>query len=157
MGAQAGGAFSVCNKVKLVVGRALIHTVDRSALLDTIDRRAGHDGVLQDVLVEVNLGEEGQKAGVREADLPALLDHFATTPRVRCRGLMIIPPVAAPEITRRAFARLRALRDRLAASPREGVILEHLSMGMSADFDVAVEEGATLVRVGTAIFGPRPH
>jgi len=145
------------NKVKHVVGRSLIHTVDRPSLLDAIQARACSQELIQEVLVEVNLGEEAQKAGVAQADLSALLDRFATTTHVRCRGLMLIPPPAAPEITRRAFARLRTLRDRLAASPREGVTLEHLSMGMSADFDVAIEEGATLVRVGTSIFGPRPN
>ena len=106
--------------------------------------------------VEVNLGDEAQKAGIAEAELPALLDRFAATPHVRCRGLMIIPPVGPTEVTRPYFASLRELRDRLAATPREGVTLEHLSMGMSDDFEAAIEEGATLVRVGTAIFGPRP-
>ncbi|MCA9662609.1 MAG: YggS family pyridoxal phosphate-dependent enzyme [Myxococcales bacterium] len=144
------------NKVKYAVGKALIHTVDRAEIVDAIEARAAREEVTQDVLVEVNLGDEAQKAGIAEAELPALLDRFAATPHVRCRGLMIIPPVGPTEVTRPYFASLRELRDRLAATPREGVTLEHLSMGMSDDFEAAIEEGATLVRVGTAIFGPRP-
>ncbi len=145
------------NKVKYVVGKALIHTVDRRSLIDAIETRARNQGVLQEVLVEVNLGAEAQKAGVAQSDLPALLDHFQSAPHVRCCGLMLIPPPAAPEVTRKTFAKLRALRDRLAGETREGVVLTQLSMGMSADVEVAIEEGATLVRVGTAIFGARPH
>jgi len=145
------------NKVKHVVGKALIHTVDRSSLLEAIEARAAREELVQEVLVEVNLGGEAQKAGVSEADLPALLDHFAGTPHVRCIGLMLIPPPAPPEVTRGFFARLRALRERLADDLRLGVDLQHLSMGMSSDFEVAIEEGATLLRVGTAIFGPRPY
>ncbi|MEZ4382028.1 MAG: YggS family pyridoxal phosphate-dependent enzyme [Nannocystaceae bacterium] len=145
------------NKVKYAVGKALIHTVDRAELVDAIDARAARDGLTQEVLIEVNLGDEAQKAGIAAADLPALLGRFAATPRVRCRGLMIIPPVGETEDARPYFARLRELRDRLAATPRAGVALDHLSMGMSADFEAAIEEGATLVRVGTAIFGERPR
>ncbi len=145
------------NKVKYVVGKALIHTVDRMALINAIEARARAQGVLQEVLVEVNLGGEAQKAGVAEADLPALLDHFQGAPHVRCCGLMLIPPPAAPEITRKTFIRLRTLRDQLAGDAREGVELAQLSMGMSADFEIAIEEGATLVRVGTAIFGARAY
>ncbi len=144
------------NKVKYVVGKAaLIHTVDRLSLITALDQRAAREGVVQEVLVEVNLGDEAQKAGVPEAELPALLDAFAAAPALRCRGLMIIPPDGEPGDTRRYFARLRLLRDRLAADARPGVALDHLSMGMSADFEEAIEEGATMIRVGTAIFGAR--
>ena len=142
------------NKVRLVVGQAaLIHTVDRPALVEALGARAAALGVVQEVLVEVNLAGEAQKAGAREVDLPALLDAFAAAPALRCRGLMIIPPGEEPG--RPYFARLREVRDRLVASPRPGVALDHLSMGMSGDFEAAIEEGATMVRVGTAIFGAR--
>jgi pyridoxal phosphate enzyme (YggS family) len=130
------------NKAKDVAGRvALIHGVNSVELAAALDRRS--PGV-QDVLVEVNLGGEASKAGVAPAELPALLDGIAALPRVRCRGLMCIPP---PGAGRPAFRALAALARAHA--------LPELSMGMSDDFEEAIEEGATIVRVGTALFGPR--
>ncbi|PRQ06983.1 YggS family pyridoxal phosphate-dependent enzyme [Enhygromyxa salina] len=145
------------NKLKYIVGKvALIHTVDRVELIQAIDRRATSAGAVQKILIEVNLADEAQKAGVPPSLVPTLLDACAATEQVRCVGLMIIPPAAEPEHTRRFFRELRELRDRLREGPeRPGVDLRELSMGMSADFEVAIEEGATLVRVGTAIFGAR--
>jgi pyridoxal phosphate enzyme (YggS family) len=123
-----------------------IHSVDRLELARELSRRAG-DRVL-DVLLQVNLGDEPQKGGVAPAEVKRLSEAVIGLPGLRLRGLMAIPPVASsPEQTRPHFRRLRELRDELG--------LEHLSMGMSADFEVAIEEGATMVRVGTAIFGPR--
>lgn len=139
------------NKVKLVAGAHLLHSIDRPKLLDKLEAH----GVPQAVLAQVNIAAEPQKAGIAPAELPALLDRFADLDHVRCRGLMLIPPQGDPEATRPHFAALRTLRDNLAAKTRPAVELEHLSMGMSADFEVAIEEGATLVRVGTAIFGAR--
>ncbi|MFV8755394.1 YggS family pyridoxal phosphate-dependent enzyme [Nannocystaceae bacterium ST9] len=144
------------NKLKYVVGKALIHTVDRLELLQAIDRRAASLSAIQEFLVEVDLAGEDQKAGVRPDDLPGLLDACAELEAVRCVGLMIIPPVEGdPEASRGWFARLRALAEQLRSQPRAHVELRELSMGMSADFEQAIEEGATLVRVGTAIFGAR--
>ena len=126
-----------------------IHSVDRLELARELDRRARALGRTVNALLEVNVAEEPQKAGARPDEIKSLLDACAALTAVRIRGLMAIPPAAPdPEQTRPYFRRLRELRD--AAG------LEHLSMGMSADFEVAVEEGATMVRVGTAIFGPRP-
>ena len=139
------------NKVKLVAGAHLVHSIDRPKLLDKLEAQ----GVPQAVLVQVNIAAEPQKAGIAPAELPALLDRFADLDHVRCRGLMLIPPQGAPEATRPHFAALRTLRDDLAKHARPNVDLEQLSMGMSSDFEVAIEEGATLIRVGTAIFGPR--
>ena len=125
-----------------------IQSVDGLDLAVEIDRRARAEGRTVEALVEVNLAEEPQKDGVRPDDLKALLDAMGQLGHVRVRGLMAIPPaVEDPEATRLHFRRLRELRDRAG--------LEHLSMGMSADYAVAIEEGATIVRVGTAIFGPR--
>jgi pyridoxal phosphate enzyme (YggS family) len=144
------------NKLKYVVGKALIHTVDRIELLHAIDQRAARLGVIQEFLVEVDLAGETQKAGVQPDELPALLDACAELGAVRCVGLMIIPPVEGdPETSRAWFRRLRELHERLRDSPRPHVDLRELSMGMSGDFEQAIEEGATLVRVGTAIFGAR--
>jgi pyridoxal phosphate enzyme (YggS family) len=142
------------NKVKYVAGQvALIHSVDSIALLDAIDAR----GVPQACLVQVNVAGERQKRGVAVADLPPLLDHFAKLANVRCEGLMVIPPVGdEPEASRASFAALRSLRDQNAGGTRPHVDLRELSMGMSHDLEVAVAEGATLVRIGTAIFGERP-
>ena len=124
-----------------------IHSVDRLELATELSRRARALGRTLDVLLEVNIGEEPQKAGARPQEIKSLLDAVAGLDGIRVRGLMAIPPMAEPEQSRPRFRRLRELRD--------AVGLEHLSMGMSADFEVAVEEGATMVRVGTAIFGPR--
>jgi pyridoxal phosphate enzyme (YggS family) len=127
-----------------------IHSVDRLELVRELDRRAHALGRTVKALIEVNVGEEPQKAGVRPQEIKGLLDELAGFGNIRIRGLMAIPPVTEnAEQARPYFRRLRELRD--AAG------LEHLSMGMSADFEMAVEEGATMVRVGTAIFGPRPE
>jgi pyridoxal phosphate enzyme (YggS family) len=139
------------NKVKYVAGQAaLIHSVDSAGLLGAIDDRA----VTQACLVQVNVAGEAQKRGLAPEALPALLDAFATATHVRCLGLMLIPPF--DEDPRPHFAALRALRDREAARGRANVDLRELSMGMSDDFEAAIAEGATIVRVGTAIFGERP-
>lgn len=126
-----------------------IHSVDRVELARELSRRAQALDRTLDILIQVNLGAEPQKAGLAPAELKSLLDAVTGLESLRVRGLMAIPPaVETPEAARPFFRRLRELRD--AAG------LEHLSMGMSGDFEVAIEEGATLVRVGTAIFGPRP-
>lgn len=144
------------NKVRHVVGCTLLHTIDRPALLTAVERRAAQEEVQQEVLVQVNVADEAGKSGVAVADLPDLLDRFADLDHVRCRGLMLIPPLGSPEHTRAVFRTLRLLAERHAAIRRPNVDLTELSMGMSADFGVAIEEGATIVRVGTAVFGPRP-
>lgn len=125
-----------------------IHSVDREELARELDRRAHQRERRVKVLVQVNVGEEHQKGGVPPAELKDLLDALTAFPNLDVRGLMCIPPAAeTAEASRPWFKRLRDLRD--AAG------LEHCSMGMSGDFEVAIEEGATMVRVGTAIFGPR--
>ena len=144
------------NKAKLVVGHATIHTVDRPSLVTAIAARARSLDVTPEVLVEVNLGGEAQKAGVEPDGLDRLLDAIAGEQgALRCVGLMSIPPdVDSPELSRPYFARLRELAAR--TRPRDHVELRQLSMGMSGDFAEAIAEGATMVRVGTAIFGARP-
>jgi pyridoxal phosphate enzyme (YggS family) len=143
------------NKARHVVGLfELIHGVDDDRLAVELDRRCAAAGATQDVLVQVNLSGEATKSGVDEAGLFPLLDAVAPLDHVQVRGLMTIPPpVDRPEDSRRWFARLRELLD--ASSRHLGTPLPELSMGMTNDFETAVEEGATLVRVGRAIFGDR--
>jgi pyridoxal phosphate enzyme (YggS family) len=134
------------NKVKYVVGTAeLIHTVDNVALLDEIARRAERLGLVQRCLLQVNVGDEPQKSGCRPDEMAALVEAFGARAQVRCEGLMCIPPLDEDPVPH--FRRLRAL------AARHG--LGTLSMGMSADYERAIAEGATLIRVGTAIFGAR--
>ncbi len=143
------------NKAKQVAGRfALIHGVDSLRLARALHDRLAALGAEQDVLVQVNLALEIQKSGVTEADLPALGEFLAASRHLRWRGLMLMPPVFDdPEGARPYFAALRNLRDRQAR--RFGLDLSELSMGMTGDFVAAIEEGATLVRIGTRIFGER--
>lgn len=146
-------------KAKQVAGRfALIHSLDSEKLARELFKRSKEAQVLQPVLIEVNLGEE-QKSGVEEHDLIALAELTLSLKErglgLDLRGLMCLPPkFDSPEEARPAFAYLRELRDDL--SGRLGAPLPELSMGMTGDFEAAIEEGATIVRVGTCIFGPRP-
>lgn len=132
----------------------VIQSVDRLKLAARLDRYAGERGLRLPVLIEVNVGEEPQKAGVVPAELEPLARSVLELPNLELRGLMTIPPfLEDPESVRPYFRKLRELRDEL--EQRLEVALPDLSMGMSSDFEVAVEEGATIVRVGTAIFGER--
>jgi PLP dependent protein len=141
------------NKVKQVVGRVeLIHSVDRVPLAEAIAAQASRQGLQQRVLVQVNVAGEERKGGCAPEALPALLERIAELDGVSAVGLMTIPPMAADPAA--MFERLRALRARHA--PGFPGLVE-LSMGMSADLVAAVTAGATIVRVGTAIFGARPR
>jgi PLP dependent protein len=135
------------NKAKGAAEADVIHTVDSIRLAAALDKAATKR---IEVLIEIHLGGEETKSGTTEAELPALLESLRGSTHLTVVGLMCIPP---PEDSRRWFADLRELRDRAAA--RSGLPLPHLSMGMSADYPEAILEGATMVRVGTAIFGQR--
>lgn len=145
------------NKVKYLIGKVtLIHSVDSLELLQEIDRLGRKAGVAVPVLLQLNISGEVTKSGMTESDLPRVLRGVPGLPFVRVEGLMTIAPAAAdPEEARPVFRRLATVARELAGEKLAGVTMRHLSMGMSGDFTVAVEEGATLVRVGTAIFGPR--
>jgi pyridoxal phosphate enzyme (YggS family) len=140
-------------------GRALelfdqVQTVDRAELADALARRAQAAGRVLPVLVEVNVAQEASKFGVAPEGLEALLEVISQLPGLAPRGLMTVGPrVDRPEDARATFAALRALQGRARAAT--GLTLDELSMGMSDDFEVAVEEGATMVRIGSALFGPR--
>lgn len=144
------------NKAKFAIGRfALIHTVDNLELARTLQNRNAACGLTQAVCLQVNVAGEAQKSGVDPAGLPELAEAVIGMPNVALRGLMVIAPVFDdPEGARPAFAGLRKLRDELAV--RLAMPLPVLSMGMSGDLEAAIMEGATHVRVGTDLFGPRP-
>lgn len=141
------------NKARRAAGRfALIHSVDRLALAEELDRRVA-DGTRQAVLVQVNCSAEPQKGGVEPSELPALLDALRDCRRLELRGLMTMAALTEDRVCQRvAFALLRRLREEAALA---GHALAELSMGMSGDFETAVEEGATMVRLGTILFGGR--
>ncbi len=136
---------------------AAIHSIDRAELLEAVDRAAGQAGVTPELLVQVDLAGEPTKHGAPEDAIREILDAATRCTAARVVGLMLMPPFFDdPEQVRPFFRRLRELRDSLVASGVPRARLAHLSMGMSHDFEVAIEEGATIVRVGTAIFGERP-
>ena len=147
------------NKVKQVVGRVdLIESVGSEHLLDAIQAQAAKLDLVQDILLEINIGGEESKSGISPDQLPALAQKAAACPNVRLRGLMAIPPVAeGPDGNRPFFQKMRQLFvDIRGKMSDNGTTIDCLSMGMSGDYEDAVREGATLVRVGTALFGPRP-
>ena len=142
------------NKVKDVVGRAsLIHSADSLRLLVEIDKRARESDVVQPVLLQVNVSGEGSKHGFECQEVRDALIEASHLGNVQVRGLMTMAPLGRAEDARWVFRELRELRDSLREMPLNGVELDELSMGMSNDFRVAVEEGATIIRVGAAIFG----
>ncbi len=140
------------NKVKFIEGRfRMIQSLDGIALAETLDRRLQSP---LEVLVEVNVAEEPQKTGVSPGDLPALSRAVNAAEHLRFRGLMTVAPMAGdPEAVRPVFRQLRELRDR--TSQQLGVALPVVSMGMTDDYAIAVEEGATMLRLGRALFGAR--
>jgi len=156
------------NKAKHAVGRfALIHSLDSVRLADELEKAAAPRSLVQDVLVQVNVAREPQKDGVRPEEAPALVEHVASLPHLRLRGLMTMAPLTDDEaVVRATFRGLRALREELGSrfqvpGSRDGSTRHptpdtwHLSMGMSSDFVIAIEEGATMLRLGTVLFGER--
>ena len=143
------------NKAKIAVQLfEMIHSLDSLRLAEALDRSGQQAGRTVRCLVEVNLGGEESKSGTTEEGVRPLLEAAERLPHVRIEGLMTIPPfLPDPEQVRPFFRRLRNLRDKLAG---EGFHQAELSMGMTHDFEVAIEEGTTMVRIGAAIFGPRP-
>lgn len=139
------------NKVKYLDGVSLIHSLDSTSVAQEINKRAEKVGTDIPVLIEVNIGEEGVKGGIKSRRVDNFLAELSSFLRIEVNGLMTMPPLFDnPEMARPYFRKLRELRDRLQERfPK----LRELSMGMSGDFEVAIEEGATIVRIGTAIFG----
>ena len=165
----AQGAYEGCplhfighlqkNKVKYIVGKVgLIHSVDSVALASEINKRAAALGIVQDILLEVNIGAEPAKSGFAPGELSCALDAMAGFGSIRVLGLMAIPPICEKsEENRVYFRRMKQLFIDIGQKKYDNVFMQLLSMGMSADYEVAVEEGANLVRVGTGIFGARNY
>lgn len=147
------------NKVKNVVGQVeLIHSVDSAELMAEIHRRAAQLGIVQDVLLEVNIGGEASKSGVAPEELPRLLAAAGDFPALRVRGLMTIPPAEQKSgENARHFARMYDLFVDIRQKKYDNVQMDELSMGMSSDYEEAIRHGATIVRLGTALFGPRNY
>ena len=163
------GAYSGCplhfighlqkNKVKYIVGKvSLIHSADSLELIGVIDKRAAALGVTQDILLEVNIGGETAKSGFAPDKLGEVLPRMADFRAVRVRGLMAIPPICENmEENRPYFRTMKQLFVDIGAKKYDNVTMDFLSMGMSADYEAAIEEGANIVRVGTGIFGARDY
>ncbi len=147
------------NKVKQVVGKVdLIQSVDSEHLLAAISREAQKQGLCQDILLEVNIGEEAAKSGFAEEDILPLVDRIDSFSNIRLRGLMAIPPISRnPGDNLKFFLKMRQIYVDIRAKKNDNVSVDCLSMGMSGDFADAVAAGSTMVRIGTAIFGARDY
>jgi PLP dependent protein len=146
------------NKVKKTGRFDAIHSIDAAALVAKVDAAAAAAGRRIDLLIQVDLAGEETKHGARQEELIAIVDAARSAGSCRCAGLMILPPASDnPEAARHYFRELREVRQRLVDRGVDAAMLHELSMGMSHDFEVAIEEGATLIRVGTAIFGGRTY
>lgn len=145
------------NKAKYAVRLFdLIHSVDSIKLASELDRQAHKNDKIQKVLIQVNTGKEASKSGVYEEEALALVREAGQMDNLAVKGLMTLPPFFnAPEKVRPYFQALRELRDRIRSESLPGVSMDDLSMGMTGDFETAIQEGATFVRIGTAIFGER--
>ena len=150
------------NKVKQIIDKVvMIHSVDSLHLAEEINKRAGNDGLVMDILIEINVGEEETKTGIQAEELMDLAKEITDNcENVRLRGVMCIPPYGEdPEVSRKYFRETRELFEKLQqlGLPEDRALIDTLSMGMSGDYETAVEEGSTIVRVGSAIFGKRNY
>ena len=147
------------NKVKYVVGKVdMIESIDSVRLMDAVEKQAAKVDVIQDIMLEVNIGDEESKGGAAAEDILALARHAAECPHLRLRGIMCIPPATASDEENRAFFAETSqlfidIKKELGDNDSN---IDCLSMGMSGDYPLAIEEGSTMVRVGTALFGARP-
>ncbi|MCI9074274.1 MAG: YggS family pyridoxal phosphate-dependent enzyme [Dorea sp.] len=147
------------NKVKYIIDKVtLIHSVDSLRLAETIEKEAAKKGVTADILIEVNVAKEDTKYGVMPEDAARLVSQISVMPHIRIKGLMAIAPfVTNPEENRIYFQRLRNLAVDIGENKSDNVTMSVLSMGMTNDYEIAIEEGATMIRVGTGLFGARSY
>ena len=156
---KAAGIARQINKVKYIIDKvAMIQSLDREPLAQEIDRRAQQHGLRMPVLIQVNIGNEPQKGGVAVEDLLSFTQYAAKLPGLDVRGLMaVMPDLRDEDALRPYFKRMRELFERLQTEAVAGARIEELSMGMSGDYEIAAQEGATHVRIGSAIFGARTY
>ena len=147
------------NKVKQVVGKvSLIHSVDSLRLLEAVNKEADKQGLVQDILLEINIGQEDSKSGFSKNDLPAVLEKMGSFTNIRVRGLMAIPPICQNSTdNHKFFQEMCNLAVDISEKKYDNVSVEIMSMGMSDDFADAIACGSTMIRVGTAIFGARGY
>ena len=147
------------NKVKQVVGNvSLIQSVDSLRLLEAIEKEASKKGIVQDILLEINIGEEASKSGLRLEEIYEMLEKVAVSTSVRVRGLMAIPPICEnPGDNNKFFQEMCNLSVDITTKKYDNVLVDILSMGMSGDYQDAIACGSTMIRVGTAIFGARDY
>lgn len=147
------------NKVKNIIGKAkLIHSLDRISLAKELDKRSKRNNIITDVLIQVNVAEEESKFGLRVNDVLYFIEDILEFTNIRIRGLMTIAPYTADKaLLRNVFRSLYKLREDIKGRKYEGVSMDYLSMGMSNDFELAIEEGSNMVRIGSSIFGKRNY
>ncbi|MGB9780854.1 YggS family pyridoxal phosphate-dependent enzyme [Caldanaerobacter sp.] len=144
------------NKVKYIIDKVkLIHSLDREKLAEEIDKRAKQKGIIMDCLLEINIGGEDTKFGISPEEMHNLVKKLEKYDNIKIKGLMTIAPYLPPEKVRPYFKKMKELFEELKEIKQNNVEAQYLSMGMSNDYWVAVEEGANIVRIGTAIFGQR--
>lgn len=144
------------NKVKNIVGEVnLIHSLDRLDLAKKIDSLAKTRSIVQDVLIQVNIGEESSKSGMNSREVSAFVANVAQLSHLRLRGIMVIPPPGNSSETRDYFKKTKDLFEETKLRLEKRHLFDQISMGMSHDFEIAIEEGATIVRIGSALFGER--
>ena len=147
------------NKVKQVVGKVdLIQSVDSMRLLEAIDKEAAKQGIVQDILLEVNIGDEESKSGFEASQIPEILPQISVKKNIRVRGLMAIPPICQNSSeNHKYFQEMYNISVDIMSKKYDNVLVDVLSMGMSGDFEEAIACGSTMIRVGTAIFGARNY
>lgn len=146
------------NKINKIIGKTkLIHSVDSIRLIDAIDKRSEREGVVTDFLVQLNISGEETKSGFSEEELDAFVKHVKELENVRLRGIMTMAPhVEDEDLIRSVFRRARELKEKI-QNDDQSLAMDYLSMGMSHDYKIAVEEGSTIVRLGTILFGERNY
>lgn len=146
------------NKVKYLDQRvSLIHSLDRVKLLDELDKNAKKKSYIQDCLIEINIGREESKTGIFEENLPELLNEAEGKENIRISGLMAVIPICGEDEQKKYFMKMKEISESLKKKETDNIKMDILSMGMSGDYKAAMECGSTMVRIGTAIFGPRDY